>query len=189
MRKFTAGTATVLVLGYALLASMPAFGQDAGTVNTTISVPPAPAPCITGVPASIPYGTAPFSKPGTPSSLDALPIIKGLKMQNCSVAAENILAKGTDATILGSPAWQLSTLPPLSGNPCDNGLNKFVHRLQVFPGPTSMIDLQTTNQVLLSGASSGSLPVLDSILYLPCVGSVGAGSTASADIVFTAVIP
>jgi len=111
---------------------MPAFGQDAGTVNTTVSVPPAPAPCITGVPASIPYGTAPFSKPG---------------------------------------------------------INKFVHRLQGILGPTPLMDLQTTNQVLLSGAASGPLPVLDSILYLPCVGSAGAGSTASADIVFTAVIP
>ena len=70
----------------------PTFGQDAGTVNTTIKVAAPATPCITLGATSVDYGTQKFNVDGT----TFMASVQGstFTVASCSRGTEDILAAG-----------------------------------------------------------------------------------------------
>jgi len=167
----------------ALAASaVPAFSADNGTVNAKVTVA---APCLTvsltAGATQLDFGTTPFGGGSSYSN--------GISLTNCASAAENISARGTNATSTTSTAsWTLQDSP----RTCPSTPNVYVLATQAWNsdgtltlGPGSATFLSTSDKPLVSGLSPGSRPVFTSI-SVPCPGSAGAGETMSFQFIYTA---
>ncbi len=146
MRRLTLGLGLLAVCGFVLVTAKPTFGQDGGTVSTTVSVPAPPAPCITLDKTSINYGTVDFS-PG--------PNLSGARngwvdVTSCSTSSESVLARGTNAVGSGTGAWTLNPAFAqvlVNADDCSAvSLNEFSHNL-VAPAGYFPATLSTSNSL------------------------------------------
>ena len=158
-------------------------GADNGSVTTTIEAQEAPGPCILLDTSNIDYGVQAFSTSLTPRSATGQ-----VTVTNCGVEAEDIFARGADATG-ASATWTLTTPPGPSRNTCDlgsGGVNEYGHAVNASGNP-AILDLTTTNQTYQSGLGATAGVATDTTLSMPCSGSDGAGELMSTSITFTAV--
>jgi hypothetical protein len=158
-----------------------AAASPTGTVSATVSAQAAggASPCVQVAPSSVSYGTGQFSTPGSPVVKNAS---SDIAVTNCGTAAEDFLARGSNAT---SPmaSWQLID----TGGVCDTGsIDKYKLSLGLTFTPTFF--LSTTNQTIEQAQPAGAVRQIPSQLTMPCTGSSGAGQTLSLELVFTAVV-
>lgn len=165
MRTRSIAIATLL----AALSAMPAAAADTGQI--TAEVTPA-APCVI-VGENLDYGTRSFNSTSHVQAQDST------SFTNCSVQAEKIYVRGTDATSSTSAAtWRLT-----GALPCNIGPNFYSHNIG---NATLGVNLSTTDQLLTGAAATGSVTALTGSLMMPCSGSAGAGERMTMSIIFTA---
>jgi hypothetical protein len=134
------------------------------------------APCIAVTPTQLVFGTLGFSQNAT-SSVSAS---RALSVTNCGTAAENVFARGTNATSTAGTTW---TLEENQGDLCST-LNRFAQRIDT---GTISIPLTTEDKAVASVAG-GQASSLTALLVMPCVGSGGAGEVMTFSYLFTAVL-
>lgn len=166
-------TATVAA---GLLAPLPAFGDDTGTVAATVTVA---APCILLDIAQVDFGTRSFNTVST-NIFSQSPT---LTATNCSGTDENILARGTDATSVGGATW---TLYSAFTNPCNVGPDKYQLQYNNL-GTGTGYSLTTSDQEVATGVGAGVGHTYRLTLLMPCTGSGGAGETMNLQTILTAI--
>ncbi len=169
----------VLVPLAALLAAfpVPVFAATSGTISATVTVA---APCITVGP-SISYGTLLFAPAGTTPS----PTSGSSSYTNCSSAAEQVGATGSDATstTAGSTAvWTLQDMQPCITTTALNAYRVEAKDYQ----QVSVVLLSSTTALLDPALAPAMQQTLDTYLYMPCSGSSGAGETMQFTVTATA---
>lgn len=163
----------VLAAVFAAVWIIPAtatYASDNGTVDAQVTVA---MPCleITDPTTTIDFGTLHFS----PSTDTLVQANTSVTYHNCSGAEARVWAQGTDAQ--GTTAtWGLDN--PLSGGPCEWGVNRYRLTLGVVLGTTAV----EIDSALAGDASASKLYYLT----MPCAGSDGAGETMSFQLTLTA---
>lgn len=183
------GVVTLLVAGLALGAgAMPALTADNGSIVGTISVD-AVAPCIALSTTALDYGTRPFAATGQSSFR-----YESFTVTNCSTAESVFNVSGTNAAAGGGASWALTD----DWTACDGTLNKYGLLLAELPESFSNNSITTTPQTLWHYRApantvantflAGEAETFANGLYMPCVGSDGAGQTLSFGIALTATV-
>jgi len=195
-----------LILAAALLAATaaPARADDTGAVVGTVSAA-VQAPCITIGASALDFGTNAFSPTDAWSS--GVGLVDGgeeflYPLTNCGDSEQTILARGTDASSTASSAvWTLIRADPdvIPVSPCVDGANAYWMFTQVEdpanPGSGTQEFLASDVDVALPHAGRDEDPVpagesrnvLD-VIFMPCVGSDGAGEPFELTIMYTAVV-
>jgi len=178
--------AAAVVVGAFVLLALPAFSDNSGSVSAQVQVA---STCVTVAPASIDFGTLPFtsSASGSGPSLGSKPIT----VTNCSPSSENYLGSGTNAHGGGSTSttvWTLTQpLVDIATDPCDWGVNQYEAGL----GSSSSVHwLGTTNSPLtgtLASATAGEVKSGTAAFIMPCQGSSGTGEVVGFSYTITAV--
>jgi hypothetical protein len=164
----TTPIAFALLLG--ALAAGPAMAADTGQIAAEVT--PA-APCVT-VGDNLNYGVAPFSTLAAAVSRNA-----STSFTNCSVQAEQIFVRGTEATSASSDAtWGLT-----GALPCQ--IDTDFYALGVADGSTGL-NLSTTDQRLSSSMAAETTKTLTTTFNMPCSGSAGMGEKMTFSIIITA---
>lgn len=163
LRRVAIATATAALLGG--LAS-PALAADTVTVQATVEIV---GPCLTTTTNLIDFGQLEFGSGG----------LGPVRYQNCSSVPEHVFARATDAGESGGGRlqWVLDD----AGIPCpDRGPNVFGLATD------SLLLLGTTDREIdeVAGGDPGAVNGL--VLYMPCQGSDGLGSTMTWQVTFTA---
>jgi hypothetical protein len=180
MKRLLGALAGLLsISAYLVLAGVPAFGDDEGSVTTTVTVQ-TPPPCITVGISSFNYGTLGF-RPLAPS--DSVTGDTGeFDITNCGSEPADILASSTDfESTTTADAWTLrnSASCPTSGTPLNQVMHQYSRGITNFP-------LITSNQEVVSNLASSGVQAGRLILFMPCEGSSGFGQTFEASVTFTA---
>jgi hypothetical protein len=175
----TAASLAVLVGG-----AVPALSSESGAVAVSVSAEAPAAPCLTVTPASVDFGTRPFS--GASPSLGRA----DLTFRNCGTAIENVLGSATDAS---SPAGTWTLVQRFGGtvSPCPTldtfNLNITVTGAGGLPFGYTPAPLRDANAQIGAFSPGVSYPgQLD--LTMPCQGSNGPGETKTLTATFTAVV-
>lgn len=167
------------------ISAAPAFSEDSGVVNATVTVA---SPCLIVPSTAIDYGTKAFASTSTGESTStAAPF----NVTSCSQAQEIISVSGASmSSATSSAVWTLSSAATTTcfqdgaGQPVT--LNRYKH--EVTSGTTPIL-LTTSNASLgvvgASGSASDTLSITPK-LYMPCSGSDGVGQTMSTTITFLA---
>jgi len=184
--------AVIWSLGVLALAAgaVPAFTADTGTIAATVTVAAPPAPCIQLSTTTLDFGTAPFATNGNRSQVDS----SGITFTNCSPTAVSKFAiSATDPSGAGG-SWSLTD--PWSN--CDGRLNKFGAIAAEVPERYLDAILVTTDRTLLHHRppannevqtfDPGESDTFGFSIYLPCVGSTGAGQAFSFSIRLMATV-
>jgi hypothetical protein len=172
-----------------LLLPEPAFsdpGSDQGSVTASITVLQGPVPCILLGTDSITYDPSALSRPSVPASING----PTFTVESCATEAEDLLAKGTDATGSVGASWAL-TPPTQMGNMCDTqagGINQFAQRVLINSGAGGMLDLSLGLESFVEDVPPSTTLTIETQMFLPCTGSDGVGETMSSQIMFTAVL-
>ena len=132
---------------------------------------------------AIDYGALTLSSPTQNVSKE----VAGPTVTNCSGRTQRLSVRGTDASGTGSPParWTLVDIPPTdtprSTPTCRLGPNQYGHRVAT---PRAKAALSTSDSPL--GVLTPSAAVATTAtLFMPCVGSGGAGQTMGMEIIFT----
>jgi hypothetical protein len=161
-RLLVTAASAALIFGTAA----PTFAAETGTVDATVTVA---TPCINVLTPTLDFGTLPFSSGNVLGSAQ-----QAFRYENCGEAAEHIWAAGTDA-VGTSATWTLSGLPPAA---CNGTLNVY---------SVDAANYNLTNQAQdIESLAAGDTNFHTAVLYMPCVGSDGAGATMSFRILLTA---
>lgn len=156
-----------LALGGVLAANAaPTFAADTGSVEATVTVA---TPCILVITTAIDFGSTPFANPDPVGISSA-----GVSYQNCSDSIEHIWVGGTDATG-PSATWELDGQAPAT---CAGTLNAF----QLWFANLYVSEEYRELELLGANASNAH----SAQLYMPCVGSDGAGQTMSFQLTLSA---
>lgn len=160
--------ALALLLG--AVAAGPAMAADSGQIAAEVT--PA-APCVT-VGGNLNYGVAPFSTLALAVNRNA-----SSSFTNCSVQAEKIFVRGTDATSASSNAtWRLT-----GALPCQIDTNFYA--VSANDGSAGA-NVSTTDQPLSSNMAAQTTKTLSTTLNMPCSGSAGMGEKMNFSIIITA---
>lgn len=163
----------------------PASAAESGTVTATVTSSVA---CITLDVTTTTFASKPFST----ASADEVAVAPGVAITNCGGSAENVLARGTDATgsagTQGTVSWALNDG---SGNVCDLGIDRFKVRNALRDassqgGELASLFLSTTNKALGPSQAAGETRRLSYDMHMPCSGSSGAGIAMQLQFVYTA---
>jgi hypothetical protein len=184
MKRFV--TASVIVVGALALLALPAFSDSSGSVSAQVQIA---ATCVTVSPASVNFGTLPFTQNTTGSgpSVGSQPIT----VTNCSPSSENYLGAGTNAHGGGPTSTTVWTLTQptvdIATDPCTWGPNQYEAGL----GSSSAIHwLGTANTPLTStwaSATAGEVKNGFATILMPCQGSNGTGEIVGFSYTITAV--
>jgi hypothetical protein len=165
-----------------VLSAIPAFGGDSGALDAHVTVA---APCLTVAlmttgGTQLDFGVLPFSPSTTTWSSSTAP---NHQVENCSPGAEKIYVRGTNAGSTTSRAsWALSTNATLPG------VGQNVYALRVTSDQFgNFTQLATSNRLLFGSVPANT--VYNRLLpriYMPLVGSAGAGERMDFQIVYTA---
>jgi len=151
-----------------------AGGSDNGVVDAQVTVAAAAA-CIELSTTSIDFGTLPLGAENEPAA-------PAITVTNCSTAAEDILASGTNAQAPGV-VWNLADTTAT----CATTLGLNTYRLGLgnanLPVPFSLGTVNETLATLQGGASSP----YTALIHTACPGSAGAGQVLSMSINFLAI--
>jgi hypothetical protein len=161
----------------------PAGAEDSGTVTATVTPS---MPCITLSTSTADFPSKPFSTPAQ----QQVSLPPNISVSNCGGSSQSLLARGTNATTGTPTPWTLNDTG--SGNVCDLGPNTFrvLNGLSetTSTGTTSLaaVFLSTSNKALGPPQNAGQTRSMGYNLHMPCTGSVGAGSPAQFQMVYTA---
>jgi hypothetical protein len=163
----------IALAGLWAMSASPMLAAEDGAIDAQVTVA---TPCIIVSPASLDYGTLPFSSAGNPGYG-----ARAIQLQNCGSSAEQMFARGTDATIGDSTVWAL-----VNADPCTGAPNEYFLRARDNSNTGPFVGLTTTNQVLETVGAGNDALTNELQLVMPCVGSDGAGQIVTFQAIFTA---
>ena len=177
MRKWIVG---LLALGAVAGGTMPAFGGSAaGSVSAQVTVA---SPCLTVGTPSLDFGSLGFSSTAAPVGSGPL----NVTITNCnSAVAEDIVARGTDATG-GGARWTLTQ--PIAC-PAVDQYEEDLLQLDQTGRVSQRFDLvSTADTPIATGVAGGAGPRLQARITMPCTGSSGGGQVMTFSYNFTATL-
>jgi hypothetical protein len=185
-------TAVISLLGLVAVAAgaVPAFTADNGSIAGTVTATAPPAPCIQLSTTSLDFGTTRFAVAPQTSSVG---ISGAITFTNCSTAVSSFGVAGTDATGPAGP-WTLTD----GWRVCDGRLNRYGllwwDSPEGFNGdnlsttPKTLTHHRGTDTTVVQTFDAGESDAFRFSIYMPCVGSNGAGQTYSFGIGLTATV-
>ena len=187
MRRLIALVGSLIAVGLSATV-VPAFTADSGTVAVSVTAQAPPAPCLTVTPGTVDFGTLPFS---TIALMSVGP--SNITVSNCGTAGQNLLAATTDATG-PSGSWTPIAFSGVPPEPCQTlNLNGFYLELLKVGGDPPLYMTGTPAPVRAQNGTPDVFPAGDQVfrlsIFMPCVGSNGAGERKSLTATFTAVVP
>lgn len=155
-----------------------------GTVTGTVNVPAAAAPCILLEGTATDFGTRPFQTNAT-AGLDGYPGTPRTPITNCSGTTETLFARVSNATG-GAAIWTPFNTPGGNGSCPARGMDRFIYRVGL-SSPTD-IPLGSADAAVpgFNAIPDGGRRTMIHSLFMPCVGSSGAGQPMSMTTTFTA---
>jgi len=155
------------------------LAADSGSVDVSVSVEVAPAPCLIVSPGVADFGTLPLRSGGSTTPGSVL-----VHYDNCSTASQVVYGRATDAIGSGPTTWSLVTPQSAFDIDCPAfGLNKYA----LFIGGGSTVIPLGLSDRLLETIGSGQRGLLSGLaLLMPCSGSDGEGAVFSFQVTFTA---
>ena len=163
-----------------------ASADGSGTVAATVT--PA-SPCITIDGTTADFGTPVYNT--SPSGPDTWTLgttnstspVNQTNIHNCSAAAENIYAHGSNASGTAVTSW---TLSDSARSVCTLGTNTYKYRLLQAGQSGTQWYLTTADKGIWGNLAAGNNAGWSNFLVMPCSGSSGAGVAMSMTVTYTA---
>lgn len=164
-------------------SALPAFGADSGTVDATVTVA---TPCILISPPTVDFGSMAF-RDGSEEYADLVANPQTIGYTNCSEAAENIFARGTNAADANGATASWALDPGLASCPQTPDVFGMALTDATLGGVQLALDNAQLEGALAPALAPGATGGFNMWhVIMPCTGSSGAGATMAMSVIFTA---